>query len=745
MPVMEQTPLTIMEGVEPAIDQINAHDHSGGLGSPIPTGGIANGAVTGAKVANGAIQSNHLSAGSVSNTALAAGSVSLSKLSADIGLAINGGALTITDYIGNGMKVLPNFSALNCTVTSGRSNINEKFQQLTSNISVNLSARKASLLYATKSGANDAPTVGKVDASYPPLDSTHVARWIFNNRYQDTKILDTTTNANHLIITGGTPLTDGWLDYGIKFDGTTGYMKSTSNLNLPIGQSPREMTILVTPTDDIKPQSLVGYGPNSAANMGIWINNGRWYIGSGDNIDTGVKVYPWKTYCVTLQYTGREYKFYVNGYLMFRIVADYSQATNTNNFVVGGYPTTPTLNLFLGIMHYVEVRKICSDSAQIAQMSNNFLLPCRYTASLASFPSITTPGSHVWTFNYGTASTVLDTPVSATALNGVAHSGNTGLQLVPSDLLLGQTIRFNGGANDYYDIGSLTTPSEFTVTGVAKLNSYAAADGRTIFSNYNAANPTKGFIISVKNNVLSFYIGSLWYYATTPFPLNTPTWFAITYKDGIVNFYYSPYSVDAISTYNSTAYVNGGGNAYIGSYNGSTCLWQGTMEYLAFIPKVYTTAELANIYNSLMNTGKRSIREDVLPANSITLGFVRTDGTRVIECNDNVYVYGRRESPDRTVRMFSGWNNTAVSGNYYPENPFQTPNVRIGSVVVKGDAEVCRMSLNDCVFSDGSGEAGTFVRDITPFNFHITCGNWGPYFNADTGGSLYGFYMEVDE
>lgn len=68
-----------------------------------------------------------------------------------------------------------------------------------------------------------------------------------------------------------------------------------------------------------------------------------------------------------------------------------------------------------------------------------------------------------------------------------------------------------------------------------------------------------------------------------------------------------------------------------------------------------------------------------LPADSISLGFVRTGGDSVTEINDADYKYGRREGvAGGNRKVFLGWRYFSGAGASYTwNNPFSTINVRL--------------------------------------------------------------------
>lgn len=68
---MDRVKLTTDTDPQQAIDNINGHDHTQAWETPIPTGGVADGAITTAKMADGAVSTEKIKNGAVDSTKLA--------------------------------------------------------------------------------------------------------------------------------------------------------------------------------------------------------------------------------------------------------------------------------------------------------------------------------------------------------------------------------------------------------------------------------------------------------------------------------------------------------------------------------------------------------------------------------------------------------------------------------------------------------------------------------------------------
>lgn len=748
-----QQALTLQEGVQPAIDALNAHNHSGELGNKIPEGGLEDGAVSTAKIQQGAVTTDCLADSAVNASKIANGSITLSKLSTDVQFS-GGGALGLTNYISEGFKITP-AAGLMTVISAGGASIDSKIQRTLTPTMLNLSPNMASLVYAQKSETEDVPIIGLQGVQLPPVvPGEHVVRYIFNNKVNDTTILDTSGNGYDLTIFGGCILVDGWFDKSIKGDGSTGYMKTSLGALLPSGGSQRQATIVFSVAKTETSQCLFQYGSNDSNGFALWIVNSRFYIDGNGATNTGFPVIEGKTYNATLWNDGYETKLFINGICVYRASKTFNTTLNSNNlwlfeYIGGGaYYSTSTI-------HYFEIRNRAMTATEIAIMSNQLLFPVRHQAPLAIEPPIPSEAkAHTWGFNELSGNTAMDD-------QGTFPMTVVGTcPILNSDLGRGKAWRLGFG-NNYFTSGAATfgLDSEFTIIVVFKPSTWgSSSDIRPLFANYNAAG---GMILAMSyhgNGKISVWNASQSWQAigTKIVPLYVPNFVAITFKNGRMTLYHNSLTPDSITnfTLNQNAYP-----LMFGYYGTSGNTADSLFEYVAYIPRELPTAELAQYYNAFMTSQKRSIVTDALPANSISLGFVHTNSNAVTEVHDGIYYYGRREGTTGIARIFTGWTRVSVNmGTVSIDNPLGATNTRVAQGCFKQDLFDEKFTPLMGAFYFGSYstsmtyyQRGVDISEVSAFRISFVHDNANGYVNWHNYGAsnptdgYVGLWLEVDE
>lgn len=729
--------LDIMQGPQEAIDNINGHNHADGLGQQIPTEGLADKAVTGAKIANEAIVGDHIEDGAIDSTKIRKNSITADRLAKDLNLMAGENLLGITNYIAEGMKILPD-DGLQCKVDSGRSSIEEKILKLKQPYNVDLSPCKATLIYAQQSSESDEPIIGKVETAFPDVEQdVTVVRYLFNQKINDSVIADTSGNSNDLTIYGGCTLVDGYMDKAILFDGSTGYMQSKSNVNFPDGAKEREIVAIFTAVRTDLQCCILNYGQTDANALALWINAGRFYIGGGCTVDTGYSVEAGKTYFVSLCNNGNESRLYLNGICVFTEKRVLNTTLNANNFLVCKYTGGAYYSKL--IMHYIEIKNKCRTSEQIAKLANTLLFPCNYVAANAQYPMFSDTDKmnyHEWKFDESSEANITD----SNALTPIIGVG-VGVPLVIKSVLgLGNARKFSG--TNYINCGKFTFQGEVTILGVVTLDGYGS---KAIIGNHNGTNGLM-FNASDANNKISLWSQTNgWQVAPTPLPLNIPAFVCITVSSGVASIYSNspipevqiPYTIDTINN----------NNLQIGAAGQNSYPFTGTMDYLALIPRKLQQIEISQIYNILMQQVKKNIITDILPENSIGLGFVRTNSNKVIEVNDSSYKYGRKEGAVVGNRqVFLGWKWVTAGGIYLYDHPFGTKNIKTTLIATKDINSYWQNPSMDMMYnSSNSGVYGPTVKGVTCEKVKVAVGGangWWSQTTYDDGG-YNAFYLGV--
>ena len=164
--------------------------------------------------------------------------------------------------------------------------------------------------------------------------------------------------------------------------------------------------------------------------------------------------------------------------------------------------------------------------------------------------------------------------------------------------------------------------------------------------------------------------GSLYQLSSTPITTGVPIFIAVIINGTSATAYIGSQERKTITipVLDSTSYPTS-----IGWDAPAPYFFNGTMDYVMFGNYELTQAEIAQLYSALMLTGRRNIIDDIIPANAISLGFVRTNSTKVIEKNDSWYKFGRREGAKGGNRkVFLPWKYFSGGGYLKWENPFGT-------------------------------------------------------------------------
>lgn len=203
---------------------------------------------------------------------------------------------------------------------------------------------------------------------------------------------------------------------------------------------------------------------------------------------------------------------------------------------------------------------------------------------------------------------------------------------------------------------------------------------RFLFS-YGTVAQTFGLEINASNNFQIVYASTS---IDTGFAVeNGKTYLvSLTYDGVIVKLY-----VNGVFVYSLTvALATAASNLYVLDYMSGGYKSKSTIHYVEIRNALHTPAQIAQISNKLClpcryyaDASKpdfTDIREN-LPANSISLGFVRTNSTAVTEINDTDYKYGRREGATGGNRsVFLGWQYFSGATNLTWDNPFGTRKVK---------------------------------------------------------------------
>lgn len=568
----------------------------------------------------------------------------------------------LTNFIAEGLKLTPG-SGLNIAVQPGRISISEKTLKLTTLINLALGPRMASNIYAQKQTDNDAPTIGKVDAVLPEPDDNTIGQWRFNLN-GDVQVPNYAVGksaiavANNLVPHGGLARVDGYVDYAVKGDGSTGYYESQNNTGFPTGSADFEVMMLLNVDAITSPACLwlLGAGVGSVSQPFIGDSAGGLYWSNGNTnpVSNFYNVALRDKYLLTLQSSSGKLIGYIGGDKVFETAGSFNLSAATLKVL-----STSVSQFTKGTVHFLELRNKPRTHQQIAQIANMLLLPCQYKAINAQYPAISAAdlatAYHEWKFDEISGTAVAD---SAGTLNGTA----TGTTIVDSEIGLGKARKFNG-TTDYITLGNFSWPSEFTFITSCTPSSDSGTWDMMLFTNYLSGT---GQLIRIAGGGFGQGGGSGVVYGTKNF-------LAISNKNGISTKYGNsiyPTSVEP-EVYDTTPHP-----VKIGAATHATGYWyKGIIDYILIIPRALSQSEIAEFYNALMGATTKDI-SSILPADAISLGVARTDSSKVIEYNDTDYKYRHEGAVGGNRKVFLGWRYFNGQATLKWENPFGTRKIK---------------------------------------------------------------------
>lgn len=580
----------------------------------------------------------------------------------------------IANYLVNGGRHFALLSGLQLNIASGTDYINGQTINFIAG-SITLPARMASLIVDSYTGLTSA-----ISAALPAIDNYTVARWIFNQTGAGAAIPNSAVGvssiavANSLTASGGLTSVDGWLDYAIQGDGSTGYYIGANSTGFPVGAATRNLRVLWTCRSITEDGIISGYGSGTTQFL-VFNYGGTLYFADGyEQLSMGFSFTVGQTYIIEMGYDGTNIICLVNGKQVCKTA--YTAATTAGviyalRYISGNYSN--------GILHFIDLRTQVPTEATSGPIVNRLMFPCRYTGYSGSYPTIETADLatyHEWRFAESSGQTVADTQTSS-PLTGTV----TGTNIVSSDIITGAKARSFNGTSDKVILGNIAFPTAFSIIGV--INAKSNSGYQPVFGNFNGS--TAGMIFETSQNgngLLSAYsVGSSYVGSSSQFPIGTPTFFAIVVGGGYITFYInSPYP-DVVKTFIVDSTSQAG---WIASY--ATYFFGGTMDCIDYIPRSLSQAEIAQYYNALMAQKEKTIIDDVVPANSLAIGFVTTGSTAINNFVDSSnpqgsmpdYAYGIRVGLQSfsNKRKFLGWKYFNGSTVLTWNNPFGTRRIK---------------------------------------------------------------------
>lgn len=596
--------------------------------------------------------------------------------SANISIAMTnsgaGNGLGLTNFIASGLKMTPE-SGLAVDIGIGQASVGGGSVTIDSNASISLSARTSSIAYLSNTG-----TLGKVDAVFPAVDANTIARWIIDGSSSIANSAvgvngNTIAVANALTKSGTVTQVDGWIGYGGKGNGSTGYYTGANLTGFPSGAAVRELDLLFTPLKLGVQQVFLTYGtPTNSQYISLkQLANNNLGLGIfGTDYDTGFTLEIGNTYFASYQYDGSNILIYVNGVLVYKVAASLNTVLSSFSVFRDIQSSYYYAN---AILHYIEIRKVLRTSAQLGSIANKLCLPCCYTRYSGAYPTVSngdTSTYHEWRFAETSGSTVTDTQTTS-PLTGTA-SGTT---IVHSDIISSAKARKFNGSSDVVTVGSLQFASQFTVIGI--INPSLITQNSGFLGNYNGTN---GNIFGVNGTIGGGKFAvwnptNSWQVSNTTLSVNYPNFVACSCNNSQMTLYVNSPLPDIVIPF--VPYTSSALSIQIGAYGNNSGWFGGIIDYLIYIPRALSQAEIAQYYNFLMATTTKTIVDDMCPANSLLLGFVQTGSSTITSYDDSSWKYGRREGAyNGNRKVFLGWRYFSGSTTLTWNNPFGTRKVK---------------------------------------------------------------------
>ena len=484
-------------------------------------------------------------------------------------------------------------TGLTVRVGAGRGIIGKKYHDDRNYHDITLPDRKACLLYKLKNTATDSvtPSDGYVEAKFPAVVA-QALRYILNG---SATIENTGTSGSNIATKTGTVTpADGRVGYS-GLGSATGYYTCASNTGVPAFTSDATRVLVID--NFVSNGAIQIFHNDGISKFGCTAANNLTVNG----VDTGFTLENGGAYKIALPSTASttSASVYVNGVNV-----------STGTYIVNTAAVAPTF--YSGVagaskspsqLAYFEYYAAKLNPAQIAQISNDLLLPCTYQTPQSPVPLMTANSSSGCV---ALASGEMNASFKAyMAFRKASVPGDAGWAVTATSGYLQITLP-SAFSPKYVDIQNIATPTnapkDFTI--------YGSNDG------------------GITKTILLTVTGATW---TT----NERKRFQII-------------GSSAYTTLGINITANGGAtNTHIND--------------LDFGTDVVSTSDIRSI----------------LPANSISLGYAKTNSTSIIEIDSNSYKYGiRKGATGGNRRVALGWKYFKGATTLKWDNPFGTRQLR---------------------------------------------------------------------
>lgn len=362
----------------------------------------------------------------------------------------------------------------------------------------------------------------------------------------------------------------------------------------------------------------------------------------------------------------------------------------------------------------------------------------------------------MYLFNQTTAGAAI--PNSAVGASSIAVTNNLVASggLTSVDGRIDHAIKGDGTSGGYVSQNLTGFPTGANTVGMVAMFTVNTVPTTIAFiASYGTASTNRGFGAYIGAN------GNLYIFANTA---DIDTGYAVSANtDYLLELNYNG-SIFTVYVNGSLVYTSGTTTLNIGTTYNFTVLRHSqvasyyssfTIHYIEIRNALRTAQQIANNANKFLfpnfyndTSGNRKSIKELLPADSIALGFVQTSSSAVLAIKTD-YAYGRREGAtggNRKGFLAPGWVSFSGRKDTRFQNPFGTYRVR-KYALWSPDSTGQIMDSTFSYYADASGNNGVFAFTLSNGSFVVRTDVWlDSYYNGAGKTSGYiALYAEVLE
>ena len=697
---MPKTAATVKQ-MEDTTKEIYKHDHTEGMGSPIPAAGIQSGAIINEKLANEAVTGDKIAPATITADKLDPRVLN----SKDLDVRSTG----FKNHIASGMGVEIDPVSGCPKVTAGRAFIENKYRDMFDDKVLSDVKNQRGLIYAEPSPTYDKDAVVKFKPfmrpeeiplikNVPADDMRFMANFEVPANNAQAVIKDLSEGGCNVPAAGagaGSMQVQNHTGWNVPYSGQSAnaYWYSGDKTWKGIKAAPWSMMLYFIPvheTTDFMPFSFytsTGYAYNVYFRLynfdggdGTWdfgVYNNRYDDTATGNVHRMAKIFKNKPNLVVYECDEESSSIYVNGVLAWRMKATHTFVEATlGRICVNNYAYSPGSCIGNMIPLFACIRNGVWGESAISQIANQMGVPNEHVCYEGKVPTLysneTSPALyknyHAWSFAETQGNTVYDEN-KVLPLHGVTSKCTR----VPSDGREGLSVCMQGGG--FVNFGNHSLGDEYSF--FALITAYA--DG-TIASNYNGS--YGGYIFDISSRTLRLWrAGWVGYQSTVPFGSPFVVGFTIKKSTGTIKIYMDS-TEPQTDSFTPHAQYSDSAPFYIGQHgNGS---WGNLSVHAAVMAdKVFSEGEIRAIFRSFKKRKYKNMADDMGLSDKAVIGMVKTDTDGKAEIVETCPRWGRRINPYKG-KYFLGWYRTNTSKEYTIPNLYGSARAAV-NVYVQAD------------------------------------------------------------